>query len=319
MFNELIDDAAQRVCTACERVRRLDGMVAREARSTSGRSAGETVRLADTYANIERLATGDLSAATAVLLDAGNMLSKNVLGGIDAGRASRAVSASRSGVMSMSGWVPNIIQDAAEILGSASPSPGIGTSLSQAVGSVGGVLGRVSQSITAAFGGAALLPPEIELTALNAGYLSAAPATSSFSNAHLLILVTMDTPAESFYFNLTTAGYDSLRRQTRYNIASQDRLTRRPALQAVSKGAESITVSGAIFTKTAGGKHMNRLRDIGFRMAPLMLTTGYGEALGQWYLANIDEDQEALFPDGVPRKQTFNLEFQRYGEDYQDI
>ena len=33
----------------------------------------------------------------------------------------------------------------------------------------------------------------------------------------------------------------------------------------------------------------------------------------------IEEEQSGLFADGMPRKQQFTLEFQRYGEDYQNI
>ncbi|GLK59519.1 hypothetical protein GCM10017624_16760 [Azotobacter vinelandii] len=32
--------------------------------------------------------------------------------------------------------------------------------------------------------------------------------------------------------------------------------------------------------------------------------------------AQIDEEQGSLMPDGAPRKQTFTLEFRRYGDDY---
>jgi phage protein U len=54
-------------------------------------------------------------------------------------------------------------------------------------------------------------------------------------------------------------------------------------------------------------------------MLPVNLTSGYGENFGRWYLARIEEEQSGLFTDGMPRKQQFTLEFQRYGEDYQNI
>lgn len=61
------------------------------------------------------------------------------------------------------------------------------------------------------------------------------------------------------------------------------------------------------------------MRAIGDRMLPVQLTTGYGEVLGRWYLQAVEEEQEALMSDGVPRKQTFSLEFGRYGEDYKNV
>lgn len=318
MFNNLIDDASRRVCTACERVRQLEGMVTKEALQTTERTAGQIARLGDTFGKLESLSVDDLKSAATSFTQAGDRLVKNVLGGIDAGRAARAVSAAKSALNRMSIKVPSIIQEAGTIIGTAASAVKIGQSLSSAVSGASSALTRVDQSLSAAFGGGVSLPPEIELTARSLSGLSAAP-NSMFSSAHLLILVTMDIPAESFYFNLSTAGYDSLRRQTSYNVATQDRLTRLPALQAVSKGGDSITVSGAIVTKKSGASQMNRLRDIGFRMVPVMLTTGYGESFGQFYISRIEEDQDGLFPDGMPRKQSFTLEFQRYGEDYSNL
>lgn len=320
MFNNLIDSASKRVCTACERVRRLEGMVIKEALQTTERTAGQIARIVDTFGNLESLSVDDLKLAETAVTQAGDKLVKNVLGGINAGRAARAVSAAMSSINMIGIKVPNIIHESGSIIGigTAASAVNIGQSLSSVVGGVSSALAQVDQSLSAAFGGGVSLPPEIELTARSLYGISDAP-NSMFSSAHLLILVTMDVPAESFYFNLSTAGYNSLRRQTNYNVATQDRLTRMPALQAVSKGADSITVSGVIFTKKSGASQMNRLRDIGFRMVPVMLTTGYGESFGQFYISRIEEDQDGVFPDGMPRKQSFTLEFQRYGEDYSNV
>ena len=57
----------------------------------------------------------------------------------------------------------------------------------------------------------------------------------------------------------------------------------------------------------------------GNAMAPVQLTTGYGEVLGRWYMTSMEEEQEGLLLDGAPRKQTFSLEFKRYGDDYQNL
>ncbi|MGQ0711184.1 MAG: phage tail protein [Rhodoferax sp.] len=313
MFNSLIDDASKRACTACERVRRLEGMVTKESLQTVERTAGQIARLGDTFGKLESLSVDDLKFSASAFTQAGDLLVKNTLGGINHDRARRAVSAATSALQRIGIKVPGIVQDANTIMGAMK----LGEQLSASLGSAQSAVARVDKSLSAAFGSRAPLLPEIELTARKASGGRAPNPTSS--TAHLLILVTMDTPSESFYFNLTATGYDSLRRQTSYNVASQDRLTRLPALQAVSKGGDTITVSGAIFTKKSGASQMNRLREIGFRMVPVMLTTGYGEALGQWYLSRIDEDQDGLFPDGMPRKQTFTLEFQRYGEDYSNL
>lgn len=146
---------------------------------------------------------------------------------------------------------------------------------------------------------------------------TATPGPSS-GQPHLLILTTQR--GETYYFGLSTAAYDRLARETSYNIATQERLTRRPALQPVGKGGETISISGAIFCALRGGAgQLNRLRAIGYATEPVMLTTGYGEVLGRWYIMRISEEQDGILLDGVPRKQAFTLEFHRDGPDYSSV
>ncbi|MBY8959149.1 phage tail protein [Pseudomonas sp. MIS38] len=137
---------------------------------------------------------------------------------------------------------------------------------------------------------------------------------------HLLIVQPLDPKAVPYYFNLDTAAFDELRRSTEYRWASQERLTRRPAQQAVGIGEEKITLKGAIFPGFKGGiKQLDTLRSLGAQLLPLTLTTGYGDVLGTWCLKSVEEEQSALLQGGIPRKQAFTLEFVRYGDDLQNV
>jgi len=137
---------------------------------------------------------------------------------------------------------------------------------------------------------------------------------------HLLIIQPRDPKAAPYFFNLDTAAFDELRRTTEFRWASQERLSRRPAQQAVGMGDEKITLKGVIFPPLKGGlKQLDTLRALGAQLQPLTLTTGYGDVLGTWCLKSLDEDQGALMAGGIPRKQSFNLEFVRYGDDMQNI
>lgn len=137
---------------------------------------------------------------------------------------------------------------------------------------------------------------------------------------HLLIVQPLDPNAQPYYFNLDTAAFDELRRSTEFRWASQERLTRRPAQQAVGIGEEKITLKGAIFPGFKGGiKQLDTLRSLGSQLRPLTLTTGYGDVLGTWCLKNVEEEQSALLQGGIPRKQAFTLEFVRYGDDLQNV
>ena len=147
------------------------------------------------------------------------------------------------------------------------------------------------------------------------------PASSTLpGSTSKSMLLPLAANAQPFYFNLGTAAFDALQRTTAYRWASQERLGRRPALQAVGMGEEKLTLKGVIFPSFKGGlKQLDHLRAIGGRLVPMSLTTGYGLALGNWCLSTITEEQGAFLQGGIPRKQTFSLEFSRYGDDMQNI
>ena len=137
---------------------------------------------------------------------------------------------------------------------------------------------------------------------------------------HLLIIQPRDPKIQPYFFNLDTAAFDELSRSAEFRWASQERLSRRPAQQAVGMGEEKLTLKGTIYPGFKGGlKQLDTLRTIGARLQPLTLTTGYGEVIGTWCLKTIAEEQGAFLHGGIPRKQGFTLEFGRYGDDMQNV
>jgi len=136
---------------------------------------------------------------------------------------------------------------------------------------------------------------------------------------HLLILQPLDAKLQPYYFNLDTAAFDELRRQTSARWAGQERLTRTIAQQAVGQGDDKLTLKGVIFTSRSGIKQLDALRTIIRRLQPISLVTGYGDVLGTWCLTSVDEEQGALLAGGIPRKQGFSLEFIAYGNDMQNV
>ncbi|WP_397452537.1 phage tail protein [Pseudomonas sp. NA-150] len=137
---------------------------------------------------------------------------------------------------------------------------------------------------------------------------------------HLLIMQPLGPNTPPYYFNLDTAAFDELRRQTDFRWASQERLSRRPARQGIGPGDDKITLKGAIYPSFKGGlEQLNTLRRMGTQLEPLSLTTGFGVVLGTWCLSRLEEEQSALLQGGIPRKQSFTLEFSRYGDDMQNV
>ncbi|AXE92856.1 phage tail protein [Paraburkholderia terricola] len=291
-FTRQITQAATQASIATERVRNMSRVYERN------RAAS-----ANTAAVLQKLATGNLTSAAELLSGAGSALS--VAGDLDpkVGTVVRSFNAVQSSVSS-------VLR-----IATASNHPLV----KSAADSVNTALGDVRTKFNAWAGIKEAPSPASLATSTGAGaLLSGLLGGASGATPHLMTL-TSDA-GDTFHFNLSTAAFDRLRRTTKYKVASQERLNRQEALQAVSQGGETITLSGVVFAASGpGARQIDALRAIGDRMVPVQLTTGYGEVLGRWYLQGVDEEQEALMSDGAPRKQTFSLEFGRYGEDYKNL
>ncbi|WP_414451517.1 phage tail protein [Burkholderia sp. 22PA0099] len=286
-----ITGAATQASIASERVRHMVRV--------SGRNRAASMSTVDV---LQRLATGNLSSAAELLAGASSGLS--VAGDLfpKVGTVLRSFSATRASVgaivTSIEGADFPLVRAATDSVKSA-----LGGALNQFNAAVG--IKDSTMLVAARLTGAGSMP---------LGLLEGATS----STPHLMSMTT--DAGDAFHFNLSTAAYDKLRRATRYRVATQERLNRQEALQAVSEGGETITLSGVVFPALgAGVRQIGRLREIGGRMKPLQLTTGDGEVLGRWLLQSIEEEQEALLVDGLPRKQAFSVEFGRYGEDFKNV
>lgn len=269
----------------------------KQAADSAARAAG-VARLHDSVRNIAG-AVANADSATALTQRATELLSKSapVMAGPAAQAVKRAAGVIELASRDLSGASEQLLRDAGARLGAAN------STLKRAIG---GALGGVAGGLSA---------QRLARSALSAAGMSFKDAPSS----SFLLEIAGDKPGQLFRFALGQAAFDRLHRSKKYNTPTQDRLTRRPAAQAVGKGGETISVSGAIFLAAHGVGHLDDLRAIGDALSPVTLTTGYGETLGRWYISSIEEDQEHFFTDGAPRKQTFTLEFTRYGDDYQDL
>jgi phage tail protein len=120
----------------------------------------------------------------------------------------------------------------------------------------------------------------------------------------------------SFRFSIETAAYQELKHSQSYRWESQERLLRKPALQFVGVGVETIELTGLIYPHYRGGlKQVDTLREAASNGEPLLLIDGLGFVWGHWAITQIDEGQSFFQANGLPLKQTFQLKLSRYGED----
>lgn len=116
-----------------------------------------------------------------------------------------------------------------------------------------------------------------------------------------------------FRFSVDTAAYDDLGLEAEYPWAKVERLGNTPQLQAVGKEHRTISLKGVIYTTYRGGTAQpEALRAMAGKMQPLELVTGDGKAWGKWCVTKVGGSDSNFFEDGVPQKQTFNVELERF-------
>lgn len=121
-----------------------------------------------------------------------------------------------------------------------------------------------------------------------------------------------------YRFSLDTAPYQELERNITYRWVEMRRLVRRPAMQFVGQGSETLSLKGLIYPHFRGGLgQVDRMRAEAGKGVPLDLTTGYGARWGRWVILQIADVQTIFFKDGVPRKIEFKLDLHQYGEDFE--
>ncbi len=117
-----------------------------------------------------------------------------------------------------------------------------------------------------------------------------------------------------FTFSVDTAAYDRLVRSNAWRWPAQDRIGRRPALQYVGAGVETIEIEGRIHPHYKGGLgQLAALRALGDGGKPLLLTDGRGLVWGKFAMHLLEERQSHIADKGAPLQQDFRLSLAHVG------
>jgi|EndMetStandDraft_5_1072996.scaffolds.fasta_scaffold548144_2 uncharacterized protein len=123
-------------------------------------------------------------------------------------------------------------------------------------------------------------------------------------------------------FEIDALNFTQLERTFAYRWEPQNRLGRRPAMQFMGPGEETVTLTGTTYPNHpafAGGlAELNAMRsrsEVGafFTMGARVGTRGL--ALGRWCVRNIRDVQSYFHPSGQPSKVEFTIELVAYGSD----
>lgn len=118
----------------------------------------------------------------------------------------------------------------------------------------------------------------------------------------------------SFQFSVDTAAYDELVLKADYPWVSVNRLQNTPQYQAMGKETRAISLKGTVYPsyREAGASQIEELRENAARMEPQLLMTGDGRYLGRWVVKSVSQTDSVFFRDGIPQKQEFSLELERF-------
>lgn len=118
-----------------------------------------------------------------------------------------------------------------------------------------------------------------------------------------------------FVFDLRTAPYETLSRETSWRISEHNRVGARPSLQYLGPGDDNITLEGQLAREITGHSITLELLRIQAGMGRAWpLIDGRGYFFGLWMIESISEDRRLFFSNGECRALEFSVSLRRYGE-----
>jgi uncharacterized protein len=120
----------------------------------------------------------------------------------------------------------------------------------------------------------------------------------------------------SYYFGARGLPQTGLDRSISYRWEAQNRIGRRPAMQFLGTGEETVSINGVIYPPQFGSfDALEKMREEAMTGTPRSMVTGYGRCYGLWCIKSIKDVQAPYWPGGMPRKVEFTLELTAYGPD----
>lgn len=112
-----------------------------------------------------------------------------------------------------------------------------------------------------------------------------------------------------FVFQLSTASYQELQRQTSWRHPSNSRVGNTPAYQFTGKGEDTISLNGDVFTELTGYQEpMELLRNMADTGKAFILIEGTGKIYGKVIINSVQETRTVFFTNGGARKISFSLQ-----------
>ncbi|KMS58587.1 phage tail protein [Sphingobium cupriresistens] len=115
-----------------------------------------------------------------------------------------------------------------------------------------------------------------------------------------------------FIFEISTLAHDEMQRKAQWVHAKSGRVGARDATQFVGPGAETISLSGAVYTEIADASlSIDQLRAMADEGDAYPLLDGTGLVFGDFVIEAIDGRHAAIMADGRARRIDFAIDLLR--------
>lgn len=115
-----------------------------------------------------------------------------------------------------------------------------------------------------------------------------------------------------FIFEIPSLAHDEMQRKAQWVHARSGRVGARDATQYVGPGAETVSLSGAVYSEiTDGAVCIDQLRAMADEGDAYPLLDGTGLVFGNYVIEAIDERHAAIMADGRARRIDFAIDLLR--------
>jgi hypothetical protein len=122
-----------------------------------------------------------------------------------------------------------------------------------------------------------------------------------------------------YRFKVVGLNYQSLDRAFEYRWRPQERIGRRPAMQFMGPGMETVSLKGVLYPQDPrlgnGFSQLERMRREAMAGVPRGVASNLGRYYGLWCITKISDVQSYFSKDGAPRKVEFTIDLAAYGPD----
>lgn len=122
-----------------------------------------------------------------------------------------------------------------------------------------------------------------------------------------------------YRFRIVGLNYQTLDRKFDYRWKAQERIGRRPAMQFMGPGEETVTLQGVLYPKDPrlgrGFSQLESMRREAMLGIPRGVASNLGRYYGIWCISGISDVQSYFTKGGAPRKVEFNINLTHYGPD----